>query len=82
MPGLQDRVGGSRKGKERQGESFVPVLPWGKESEIKGQRSCSSVEGTKAINLQKGGGGVCFSMSVRKRGSRITVERLQSLEYP
>lgn len=61
MPGLQDRVGGSRKGRERQ-ESFVPVLPWGKESEIKGQRSCCSVEGTKAINLQKGGGGVLLNV--------------------
>lgn len=34
----------------------MPVPPWGKESEIKGQRSCCSREGTKAINLQKGGG--------------------------
>jgi hypothetical protein len=55
MPGLQDRVGGGRKekGKRRGREK----LCGGKSQEIKGQRSCCSGEGTKAINRQREGRG-------------------------
>lgn len=53
MPGLQDRVGGRRKGRG----GGRGKLCGGKSQEIKGQRSCCSAEGTKAINQQRGGKG-------------------------